>query len=66
MLILYPVLPTIWAWTLGRVIIGFCFCGVYITAESWLNDAATNETRGKALSLYMIVQTAGSSLRSTS
>lgn len=39
--------------------IGFCFCGVYITAESWLNDAASNENRGKALSLYMIVQMAG-------
>ena len=58
-LILYPALTEPWAWTLGRVVIGFCFCGVYITAESWLNDAATNESRGKALSLYMIVQMAG-------
>lgn len=58
-LILYPTLTEPWAWTLGRVIIGFCFCGVYITAESWLNDAASNENRGKALSLYMIVQMAG-------
>ncbi|MFG5382256.1 MFS transporter [Yoonia sp. R2-816] len=58
-LILYPVLVEPWAWTIGRVIIGFCFCGVYITAESWLNDASSNETRGKALSLYMIVQMAG-------
>ena len=58
-LILYPTLTEPWAWTIGRVIIGFCFCGVYITAESWLNDAASNENRGKALSLYMIVQMAG-------
>jgi MFS family permease len=58
-LILYPALTEPWAWVLGRVIIGFCFCGVYITAESWLNDAASNENRGKALSLYMIVQMAG-------
>ncbi|NCO86249.1 MAG: MFS transporter [Rhodobacterales bacterium] len=58
-LILYPTLTEPWAWTLGRVIIGFCFCGVYITAESWLNDAADNQNRGKALSLYMIVQMAG-------
>ena len=58
-LILYPVLVEPWAWTVGRVVIGFCFCGVYITAESWLNDAATNENRGKALSLYMIVQMGG-------
>ncbi|WP_439155205.1 MFS transporter [Yoonia sp.] len=58
-LITYPVLVEPWAWILGRVIIGFCFCGVYITAESWLNDTSTNENRGKALSLYMIVQMAG-------
>ncbi|GGL62651.1 MFS transporter [Wenxinia marina] len=61
-LILYPALTEVWAWTIGRVVIGFCFCGVYITAESWINDASTNETRGKALSLYMVVQTAGISV----
>ncbi|MBR2654946.1 MFS transporter [Yoonia sp.] len=58
-LILYPTLVDPIAWTIGRVIIGFCFCGVYITAESWLNDASSNATRGKALSLYMIVQMGG-------
>jgi MFS family permease len=58
-LILYPAITDPWAWTLLRVIIGFCFSGVYVTAESWLNNAATNETRGQALSLYMIVQMAG-------
>ena len=58
-LILYPALVEPWAWILGRVIIGFCFSGVYVTAESWLNNATTNETRGQALSLYMIVQMGG-------
>lgn len=58
-LILYPTFADPWVWTIGRVIIGFCFCGVYVTAESWLNNAATNETRGQALSMYMIVQVLG-------
>lgn len=58
-LILYPVLPEVWAWTLGRVIIGFCFSGVYVTAESWLNNAATNDNRGQSLSLYMLAQMSG-------
>ncbi|MBC6408432.1 MAG: MFS transporter [Rhodobacteraceae bacterium] len=58
-LILYPALPSPLAWIVGRAIIGFCFSGVYVTAESWLNNAATNENRGKALSLYMIVQMTG-------
>ena len=58
-LILYPTFAHPIAWTLERVIIGFCFSGVYVTAESWLNNAATNENRGKALSLYMLVQMIG-------
>jgi len=57
-LILYPLLVNPWIWAAGRVIIGFCFCGVYITAESWLNNAATNENRGQLLSSYMVVQMA--------
>lgn len=58
-LILYPVLTDPWIWMVLRVAIGFCFSGVYVTAESWLNNAASNENRGKALSLYMIVQMVG-------
>ena len=58
-MILYPVFTFPIAWWLGRLIIGFCFSGVYVTAESWLNNAADNDNRGKALSLYMIVQMVG-------
>jgi MFS family permease len=58
-LILFPAFQDPIAWTVGRVVLGFCFCGVYITAESWLNNATSNETRGQTLSAYMIVQMAG-------
>lgn len=58
-MILYPAFTNPVAWSLGRVIIGFCFSGVYVTAESWLNNAADNRNRGKALSLYMMVQMIG-------
>jgi len=58
-LILYPTVTEPWAWSVGRVLIGFCFSGVYVTAESWLNNSASNATRGKALSLYMMVQMVG-------
>lgn len=58
-LILYAAAPNWPAWTVMRVLIGFSFSGVYITAESWLNASATNETRGQALSAYMIVQMIG-------
>ncbi|NIZ11590.1 MFS transporter [Pseudooceanicola sp. HF7] len=58
-LILYPAFPDPWAWSVGRLVIGFCFSGVYVTAESWLNNSATNETRGQSLALYMLVQVLG-------
>lgn len=59
MLILYPVAVDWMAWSAMRVIVGFCFSGIYITAESWLNASSTNETRGQALSAYMIMQMVG-------
>jgi MFS family permease len=58
-LVLYATLPDWMVWSVLRVVIGFSFAGVYVTAESWLNNAATNETRGQTLSLYMIVQMVG-------
>ncbi|MFE3837012.1 MFS transporter [Rhodobacteraceae bacterium PA1-206B] len=58
-LVVYPMLVEWQAWALMRIVIGFGFAGIYITAESWLNNAATNETRGQTLSAYMIVQMLG-------
>ncbi len=58
-LILFPVLTDPISWTVLRVLIGFCFSAVYVTAESWLNNSTTNENRGKTLSVYMVVQLAG-------
>ncbi|MWD30142.1 MFS transporter [Aquicoccus sp. SCR17] len=58
-LIIYPTFANPWVWIGGRVLIGFCFSGVYVTAESWLNNSVSNTNRGQALSLYMIVQMVG-------
>jgi len=46
-----------WLWTAMRVITGLCFAGFYVVTESWLNDRASNETRGKLLSVYMVIVT---------
>ena len=40
------------AWVLTRALTGFCFAGLFIVVESWLNSAATEETRGQILSIY--------------
>ena len=58
-LIAFTLLVEPWAWTLLRVMLGFCMSGIYVAAESWLNNAATNKTRGKVLSAYMMAQTLG-------
>ena len=46
-------------WVLFRMASGFCMAGLFVVAESWLNDIATNETRGSLLSLYMVVVSGG-------
>ena len=48
-----------WPWTLVRILSGFCFAGIYVVAESWLNGRVDNEHRGLLLSLYMLVCYAG-------
>ena len=58
-MIMYPWLTDPYLWTAGRILVGFCFSGVYVTAESWLNDSTDNENRGQALALYMIMQMLG-------
>jgi MFS family permease len=48
-----------WVWVLMRLVTGFAFAGVYIVAESWLNDRVTNEHRGGLLSIYTIISYLG-------
>jgi MFS family permease len=57
--ILYAVYVDPLSWFVLRLVVGFCFSGIYVVAESWLNHSATNETRGQTLSMYLIVQMSG-------
>ncbi|MCQ4159534.1 MFS transporter [Roseomonas sp. GC11] len=41
-----------WLWPLGRAMTGFCFAGLFIVVESWLNGAASSAVRGQLLSIY--------------
>lgn len=51
-----------WSWGAMRLLTGFCFSGLYIVAESWLNGSANNENRGSLLSIYFVIQTGGVAL----
>jgi len=57
--ILYAAVVHPIAWLFLRLLVGFCFSGIYVVAESWLNHSTNNDTRGQALSLYLIVQMMG-------
>ena len=35
-----------WIWLAMRMITGFSYAGIFIVAESWLNDASENDSRG--------------------
>lgn len=43
-----------WFWMLMRMGTGLCYAGLFIVTESWLNDIATNKTRGRLFSIYII------------
>ena len=41
-------------WLSLRFVCGICLAGLMIVAESWLNNRATNATRGSVFSIYMM------------
>ncbi len=43
------------AWSAMRLTSGLCFAGIYVVAESWLNDRASRSNRGRLLAVYMLV-----------
>jgi len=53
------VLVTTPSWSLVYFVSGLCNAGVFVILESWLNDRATNETRGSILGAYMMVMMGG-------
>ena len=54
-ILLHSVIVDPYVWFLGRFITGFSIISIFVVVESWLNDRATNKTRGKVLSIYMII-----------
>lgn len=42
-------------WGLMRLGSGICFAGIYVVAESWLNERASRANRGELLAVYMVI-----------
>lgn len=55
MLVTHPL-----AWTAMRIGSGLCVAGCYTVIEAWLQAKVTNETRGRAMGIYRVVDMSGS------
>ncbi|WP_417671045.1 MFS transporter [Roseibium sp.] len=49
-------------WVVLRAISGFCFAGAAMIVESWLNERATNETRGRIFGIYTMINLAATTV----
>ena len=54
-ILLHSIFLDPFSWFFIRILTGISLSGIYVIMESWLNDKSTNQTRGKILSIYMIV-----------
>jgi len=53
--LMQPMFPGAFAWFLLRAVAGLCVAIQFMAIESWLNERASNETRGRILSAYIVV-----------
>ncbi|MEH6752615.1 MAG: MFS transporter [Alphaproteobacteria bacterium] len=53
--VIFPLALDPISWMVLRIITGYCFAGLYMVIESWLNERIPNAYRGRLLAVYMIV-----------
>jgi len=53
--LIHPLFVDVTVWVAMRVVTGFCLAGLFMIIESWLNEKATNETRGLIFSVYLVI-----------
>jgi len=58
-ILIFPIWVDPYVWVGLRLLTGACLAVTVMALESWLNDQATNENRGRMLSIYFIVSNAG-------
>jgi len=42
-------------WIIMRLILGFCFSGLFTSVDSWINSSVANKDRARVLSLYRLI-----------
>jgi MFS family permease len=53
-----------WLWIASRALYGFAISGLFIVAQSWLNDAVDNAIRGRVMAIFYICYVVGLGLGS--
>ncbi|MEO4001083.1 MFS transporter [Mesorhizobium sp. CAU 1732] len=51
------VMPVVWV--AARALYGFAICGMFIVAQSWLNDAVENRIRGRVMAIFYVCYIVG-------
>ena len=60
--IAHPMLIDPTAWAIMRIMTGLCVAGCYTVVEAWMQAKVTNESRGRVLGTYRVVDIGASSL----
>ena len=58
-ILIHALIVNPYIWVIGRFLTGLSMISIFVVVESWLNDRATNKSRGKVLSIYMIITFVG-------
>lgn len=53
--LVHPIVIDVPTWAILRGVTGFCFAGLVMIIESWINERATNADRGRILSVYRVI-----------
>jgi MFS family permease len=53
-----------WLWIAARALYGFAICGLFIVAQSWLNDVVDNSIRGRVTATFYMSYIVGLGLGS--
>lgn len=46
-------------WIAARALYGFAICGLFIVGQSWLNDAVSNDIRGRVMAAFYVAYVLG-------
>ena len=58
-MLLFPLIEYAVIWFILRFIVGFCYVGLFIVGEAWINASVSSQFRGRVMSLYMMTQFSG-------